>query len=61
MTPARQRVLALLADGLARMKGEVAEEAGVSTGVVDGLVDEGTLATEVLAPGRSRSRPTRIF
>jgi len=27
MTPARQRVLALLADGLARMKGEVAEEA----------------------------------
>src|SRR5947207_316558 len=51
MTPARQRVLALLADGLARLKGEVAEQAGVSLGVVDGLVDEGTLATEVLAPG----------
>src|SRR5262245_33739462 len=50
MTPARQRVLALLADGLARGKGEVAEEAGVSVGVLDGLVDEGTLATLVLPP-----------
>ncbi|HLQ93041.1 MAG TPA: primosomal protein N' [Xanthobacteraceae bacterium] len=61
MTPARQRVLALLADGLARMKGEVAEEAGVSTGVVDGLVDEGTLATEVLAPGPVAQPPDPDF
>ena len=50
MTAARSRVLALLADGLARGKGEVAEEAGVSPGVIDGLIDEGTLATEVLPP-----------
>jgi primosomal protein N' (replication factor Y) len=50
MTPARQRVLAVLADGLARGKGEAAEEAGVSVGVVDGLIDEGTLATLVLPP-----------
>ena len=50
MTPARQRVLALLADGLARGKGEVAEEAGVSVGVLDGLIDEGTLVTLVLPP-----------
>jgi primosomal protein N' (replication factor Y) (superfamily II helicase) len=50
MTPARQRVLALLADGLARHKGEAAEEAGVSAGVLDGLVDEGTLETLVLPP-----------
>ena len=50
MTPARQRVLALLADGLARGKGEVAEEAGVSAGVLDGLIDEGTLVTLVLPP-----------
>ncbi len=50
MTPARARVLAVLADGLARAKAEVAEEAGVSPGVVDGLVDEGTLETLVLAP-----------
>jgi primosomal protein N' (replication factor Y) len=50
MTPARQRVLALLADGFARPKGEAAEEAGVSAGVVDGLIDEGTLETLVLPP-----------
>jgi len=43
LTPARKRVLALLADGLMRAKAEVAEEAGVSPGVIDGLVDEGTL------------------
>ncbi len=50
MTPARQRVLRLLADGFARPKGEAAEEAGVSAGVIDGLVDEGTLETMVLPP-----------
>ena len=43
MTPARERVLRLLADGMLRPKGEAAEEAGVSPGVIDGLVDEGTL------------------
>jgi primosomal protein N' (replication factor Y) len=43
MTPARQRVIALLSDGMLRPKGEAATEAGVSTGVIDGLVDEGTL------------------
>jgi primosomal protein N' (replication factor Y) len=50
MTPARARVLALLADGMLRSKGEVAEEAGVSAGVIDGLIDEGTLETVVLPP-----------
>jgi primosomal protein N' (replication factor Y) len=50
MTPARRRVLAACADGLARAKGELAEEAGVSPGVIDGLVDEGTLETLVLPP-----------
>jgi primosomal protein N' (replication factor Y) len=43
VTPARARVLRLLADGMLRPKGEAAEEAGVSPGVIDGLVDEGTL------------------
>jgi len=43
MTAARDRVLAFLADGLARAKSDVAEGAGVSPGVIDGLVDEGTL------------------
>jgi primosomal protein N' (replication factor Y) len=50
MTAARNRVLALLADGLVRSKGEAAEEAGVSPGVIDGLVDEGTLESLVLPP-----------
>ena len=50
ITPARARVLAVLADGLARAKQEAAEEAGVSPGVVDGLIDEGTLETLVLPP-----------
>jgi primosomal protein N' (replication factor Y) (superfamily II helicase) len=50
MTAARQRVLHLLADGLARPKGDAAHEAGVSVGVIDGLVDEGTLETLVLPP-----------
>src|SRR3954449_2542910 len=45
MTAARERVLRLLADGMVRPKGEAAQEAGVSIGVVDGLVDEGTLET----------------
>jgi len=49
-TAARDRVLALLADGLVRGKGETAEEAGVSPGVVDGLIDEGALETLVIPP-----------
>jgi primosomal protein N' (replication factor Y) (superfamily II helicase) len=50
MTAARQRVLHLLADGLARPKSDAAHEASVSVGVIDGLVDEGTLETVVLPP-----------
>jgi primosomal protein N' (replication factor Y) (superfamily II helicase) len=43
MTPARRRLIELLSDGLLHGKSDVAKEAGVSAGVVDGLVDEGTL------------------
>jgi primosomal protein N' (replication factor Y) (superfamily II helicase) len=50
MTPARARVLSLLADGLTRAKGDAAREAGVSPGVIDGLVDEGVLETLALPP-----------
>ena len=50
MTTARNRVLAVVADGLVRSKGEIAEEAGVTAGVIDGLIDEGTLETLVLPP-----------
>src|SRR6185503_16731818 len=50
MTPARARVLQALADGFVRSKGEAAQEAGVSAGVVNGLVDEGVLEAVVLPP-----------
>jgi primosomal protein N' (replication factor Y) len=50
MTPARARALKLFADGLTRSKAEAAQEAGVSIGVIDGLIDEGTLETVVLPP-----------
>src|SRR6185295_4913248 len=50
MTAARARVLQLLADGMLRTKAEVAHEAGVSVGVVNGLVDEGALETLALPP-----------
>jgi primosomal protein N' (replication factor Y) len=61
MTAARNRVLAVCADGLVRMKGEIAEEAGVSVGVVDGLIDEGTLETLVLAPDPVARAPDPDF
>src|SRR6201986_1292971 len=48
MTPARRRLIELLSDGLLHGKSEAAREAGVSAGVVDGLVDEGTLMTEAM-------------
>jgi primosomal protein N' (replication factor Y) (superfamily II helicase) len=50
LTSARRRVLALFADGMVRGKSEAAREAGVSAGVIDGLIDEGTLQTVVLPP-----------
>ena len=50
MTAARTRVLELLADGAIRGKSDAAREAGVSAGVIDGLIDEATLETLVLPP-----------
>jgi primosomal protein N' (replication factor Y) len=44
MTAARRRVLEVAADGLAWSKAGLAAAAGVSPGVVDGLVAQGTLA-----------------
>jgi primosomal protein N' (replication factor Y) (superfamily II helicase) len=61
MTPARSRVLAVLADGLARAKHDVAELAGVSPGVVDGLVDEGTLEALELPPEAVAASPDPDF
>ena len=48
MTPARARVMEALADGLLRAKSDAAHDAGVSVGVIDGLIYEGTLETQVL-------------
>jgi primosomal protein N' (replication factor Y) len=50
MTPARARVLRVLADGFTHAKSDTAREAGVGPGVIDGLVDEGTLEAVVLPP-----------
>ena len=50
MTPARARVLAALDAAAILSKRALAEAAGCSTGVIDGLVDEGTIETVAL-PG----------
>jgi len=46
MTAARRRLVEVLSDRLQHGKSDAAREAGVSVGVIDGLVDEGTLAVE---------------
>src|ERR1700751_4755950 len=46
LTPARRRLIEFLSDGLLPGKSDAAKEAGVSAGVIDGLVDEGTLTIE---------------
>jgi primosomal protein N' (replication factor Y) len=48
MTPARARVLEAAKSGLIWVKSSLAEAAGVSPGVIDGLVDAGALITEPL-------------
>src|ERR1700726_586485 len=42
LTPARRRLIELLAGGLLHGKSDAAKEAGVSTGVIDGLGEGGT-------------------
>src|SRR6201997_3811024 len=61
MTAARQRVLALFADGMVRGKSDAAREAGVSAGVIDGLIDESTLETVVLPPEPVAQKPDPDF
>jgi len=61
MTPARQRVLDLLADGLLRAKADAAEEAGVSIGVIDGLIDAGTLLAQPLPADKVAENPDPDF
>jgi primosomal protein N' (replication factor Y) (superfamily II helicase) len=61
MTAARARVLAVLEDELAHGKSELAQAAGVSPSVVDGLIDEGVVETLALPPERVASRPDPDF
>ena len=61
MTPARRRVIDCLSDGLLHGKSDAAREAGVSTGVIDGLVDEGTLETEAMPPPPPPPAPDPSF
>ncbi len=61
MTPARHRLIEALSDGLLHGKSDVAKEAGVSAGVIDGLVDEGTLATEPMPREIAAPAPDPAF
>ncbi|MDB5618548.1 primosomal protein N' [Tardiphaga sp.] len=61
MTPARGRLIEILSDRLLHGKSEAAKEAGVSTGVIDGLVDEGTLAIEPMARALPPPAPDPTF
>ena len=56
MTAARVRALEFAADGLIRAKSELAQLAGCSTGVIDGLVKAGNLV-DVAIPDRGFPRP----
>jgi primosomal protein N' (replication factor Y) len=61
MTSARHRLMSCLSDGLLHGKSDVAREAGVSTSVIDGLVDEGTLATEPMPREAAMQKPDPDF
>src|ERR1700722_16612371 len=61
MTPARRRLIDILSDGLLRGKSEAAKEAGVSAGVIDGLVDEGTLTSEPMPSALAPPAPDPSF
>ncbi len=57
MTPSRIRVIEAAAGGLVHAKRALAEAAGVSQAVVDGLVDEGTLEAVMVPPRPIAARP----
>jgi primosomal protein N' (replication factor Y) (superfamily II helicase) len=61
MTPARQKVVEIAQDGIVRLKSELAHAAGVSNGVVDGLIDEGTLETVALLAEPVAEMPDPAF
>src|SRR3954447_18886685 len=61
MRRARGRVIEALSDRLLHGKSEAAREAGVSAGVIDGLVDEGTLTVEAMPPPSAPPPPDPSF
>ncbi|MDH8211849.1 hypothetical protein QIG40_26960, partial [Klebsiella pneumoniae] len=58
---ARRRLIDVLSDGLLHSKSDAVREAGVSAGVVDGLVDEGTLVIEPLPRDLAPPSPDPSF
>src|SRR5450756_2289132 len=61
MTPARRRLIDVVSDRLLHGKTEAAKEAGVSAGVIDGLVDEGTLTVEAMPRALAPPAPDPSF
>src|SRR5437868_5162997 len=61
MTPARRRLIAVLSDRLLHGKSEAAKQAGVSAGVIDSLVDQGTLMTEAMPRALAPPSPDPSF
>src|SRR5580692_10350174 len=59
--PERRRLIEILSDGLLHGKSEAAREAGVSAGVIDGLVDEGTLTSEPMPSALAPPAPDPSF
>lgn len=59
MTPARARVLAAIEANPGSTKRELAEAAACSLGVINGLIDEGTLTTLALTEARTRQPDPR--
>jgi primosomal protein N' (replication factor Y) (superfamily II helicase) len=57
LTPTRARVLDAASGGLVHLKRDLARAAAVSVGVVDSLVDEGTLEAVPLAPEPAAEPP----
>src|SRR6201996_7856171 len=61
LTPARRRLIEGLSGGLLHGKSGAAREAGVSVGVIDGLVDEGTLTVEAMPPAPPPPAPDPAY
>ena len=57
MTPARRSVLALIENGLAWSRAALAEAAGVSAGVVQGLLEAGALEVVMMPPALPPAPP----